>query len=173
MPEEHFGLQLQPPIGEKRVEELGKWVRREFEAVLSVWTYEGVDVMLRNSLIPYRSHTFEVAGFTVSKIVSKADQALNKWRQNEKKRKQSDPKVSVPAESPILISLSLPKTVSNLHNSDFRFIMPVLSRLFLPPDVQVLSVAAVSKKPKVGATTAQLNSSSPRASTTSSSNQID
>uniref|UniRef100_A0A7N2KLL0 Uncharacterized protein n=1 Tax=Quercus lobata TaxID=97700 RepID=A0A7N2KLL0_QUELO len=44
-----------------------------------------------------------VAGFTVSKIVSKADQALNKWRQNEKKRKQSDPKVSVPAESPILI----------------------------------------------------------------------
>ena len=121
---------LQPPIGEKRVEELGKWVRREFrvcgnswdsssvdiaasglgwlavglkgEAVLGVWTYEGVDVVLRNSLIPYRSHTFEVAGFTVSKIVSKADQALNKRRQNEKKRKQSDPKVSLPAESPIL-----------------------------------------------------------------------
>ena len=121
---------LQPPIGEKRVEELGKWVRREFrvcgnswdsssvdiaasglgwfavglkgEAVLGVWTYEGVDVVLRNSLIPYRSHTFEVAGFTVSKIVSKADQALNKRRQNEKKRKQSDPKVFVPAESPIL-----------------------------------------------------------------------
>ena len=93
---------LQPPIGEKRVEELGKWVRREFEAVLGVWTYEGVDVVLRNSLIPYRSHTFDVAGFTVSKIVSKADQALNKWHQNEKKRKQSDPKVSVPAESPIL-----------------------------------------------------------------------
>ncbi|KAL4611882.1 hypothetical protein ACB092_08G158000 [Castanea dentata] len=130
MPEEHFGLQLQPPIGKKRVEELGKWVRREFrvcgnswdsssvdiaasglgwfaiglkgEAVLGVWTYEGVDVVLRNSLIPYRSHTFEVAGFTVSKIVSKADQALNKQGQNEKKRKQSDPKVSVPAESPIL-----------------------------------------------------------------------
>ncbi|KAK4608004.1 hypothetical protein RGQ29_001719 [Quercus rubra] len=130
MQEEHFGLQLQPPIGEKRVEELGKWVRREFrvcgnswdsssvdiaasglgwfavglkgEAVLGVWTYEGVDVVLRNSLIPYRSHTFEVAGFTVSKIVSKADQALNKRRQNEKKRKQSDPKVSLPAESPIL-----------------------------------------------------------------------
>ena len=121
---------LQPPIGEKRVEELGKWVRREFrvcgnswdsssvdiaasglgwfavglkgEAVLGVWTYEGVDVVVRNSLIPYRSHTFEVAGFTVSKIVSKADQALNKRRQNEKKRKQSDPKVSVPAELPIL-----------------------------------------------------------------------
>ena len=72
------------------------------EAVFGVWTYEGVDVVLRNSLRPYRSHTFEVAGFTVSKIVSKADQTLNKRHQNEKKRKQSDPKVSVPAESPIL-----------------------------------------------------------------------
>ncbi|XP_023923915.1 GTP-binding protein BRASSINAZOLE INSENSITIVE PALE GREEN 2, chloroplastic [Quercus suber] len=122
---------LQPPIGEKRVEELGKWVRKEFvsvtliagdsssvdvaaaglgwlaiglkaEALLGVWTYEGVDVVLRNSLIPYRSHTYEVAGFAVSKIVPKVDQALNKRRQNEKKRKQSDPKVSVPAESIIL-----------------------------------------------------------------------
>ena len=129
---------LQPPIGEKRVEELGKWVRREFrvcsnswdsssmdiaasglgwfavglkgEAVLGVWTYKGVDVALRNSLIPYRSHTFEVAGFTISKMVSKADQALNKQRQNEKKRKQSNPKVSVPAESPIL-------TVSAVSNA--------------------------------------------------------
>ena len=72
------------------------------EAVLSVWTYKGVDVALRNSLIPYRSHTFEVTRFTVSKIVSKADQALNKQRQNEKKRKQSTPKVYIPAKSPIL-----------------------------------------------------------------------
>ena len=72
------------------------------EAVLGVWTYEGVDVVRCNSLIPYRSHTFEVAGFAVSKIVPMADQALNKRHQNEKKRKQSDPKVSVPAESPIL-----------------------------------------------------------------------
>ena len=72
------------------------------EAVLGVWTYKGVDVALRNSLIPYRSHTFEVAGFTVSKIISKADQALNKQRQNEKKRKQSNPKVYIPVESPIL-----------------------------------------------------------------------
>lgn len=114
---------LQPPLGEKRVEELGKWVRREFrvcgnswdsssvdiaasglgwfavglkgEAVLGVWTYEGVDVILRNSLIPYKSHNFEVAGFTVSKIVSNADQALNKQRQDVKKRKQSNLKVSV------------------------------------------------------------------------------
>ncbi|KAK9274255.1 hypothetical protein L1049_019069 [Liquidambar formosana] len=92
MLEDHFGHQLQPPTGEQRIEELGKWVRREFricgnswdsssvdvaaaglgwfavglkgEAVLGVWTYDGVDVTLRNSLIPYRSQIFEVAGFT-------------------------------------------------------------------------------------------------------------
>ncbi|CAN1215733.1 GTP-binding protein BRASSINAZOLE INSENSITIVE PALE GREEN 2, chloroplastic [Linum perenne] len=116
MLEEHFGRQLQPPIGEKRVEELGKWVRHEFrvsgncwdsscvdiaagglgwfgiglkgDAVLGVWTYEGVDVVLRNSLIPYRAEMFEVAGFTVSKIVSKADQALNRPKSNKSERKK-------------------------------------------------------------------------------------
>uniref|UniRef100_A0A5B6YN14 Putative nitric oxide synthase n=1 Tax=Davidia involucrata TaxID=16924 RepID=A0A5B6YN14_DAVIN len=128
MLEDHFGRQLQPPIGEKRVKELGKWVRKEFricgnswdlssvdiaaaglgwfaiglkgEAVLGVWTYDGVDVILRNSLIPHRSQIFEVAGFTFSKIVSKADQALNKSHcQSEKKRKQSDSKAEVSAAS--------------------------------------------------------------------------
>ncbi|KAK7258073.1 hypothetical protein RIF29_32492 [Crotalaria pallida] len=111
--QDHFGHQLQPPIGEKRVKELGNWVRREFpvsgnswesssvdiaaaglgwfaiglkgDAVLGVWTYEGVDVVLRSSLIPHRSHTFEVAGFTVSKIVSKSDQTLNKSHQKKAK----------------------------------------------------------------------------------------
>ncbi|GAB2227085.1 hypothetical protein Drorol1_Dr00008889 [Drosera rotundifolia] len=105
---------FQPPIGDKRVEELGKWVRREFhvtgnswesssvdiaaaglgwfaialkgEAVLGVWTYEGIEVVRRNALLPNMSRYFEEAGFTVSKIVSQADQALNKSsRQAEKK----------------------------------------------------------------------------------------
>lgn len=109
---------FQPPIGENRVKELGQWVRKEFhingnswdsssvdiaaaglgwfsvglkgEAVLSVWTYDGIDVVLRNSLLPNRSYNFEVSGFTVSKIVSKADKASNKsQRQVEKKRKQN------------------------------------------------------------------------------------
>ncbi|WVZ01174.1 hypothetical protein V8G54_027243 [Vigna mungo] len=122
-----------PPIGEKRVQELGSWVRTEFhvsgnswesssvdiaasglgwfaiglkgDAVLGVWTYEGVDVVLRNSLIPYRSHTFEVAGFTVSKIVSQSDQTLNKSKeQNDKKPKGiNNSKVSNQfIESPLL-----------------------------------------------------------------------
>ncbi|KAJ1383052.1 P-loop containing nucleoside triphosphate hydrolase [Sesbania bispinosa] len=115
--QDHFGRQLQPPIGEKRVQELGNWARREFhvsgnswdsssvdiaaaglgwfaiglkgDAVLGVWTYEGVDVVLRNSLIPYRSYTFEVAGFTVSKIVSQSDKALNKSHQRNDKKMHS------------------------------------------------------------------------------------
>ncbi|GAB2286997.1 hypothetical protein Dimus_021383 [Dionaea muscipula] len=117
--EDHFGRQLQPPIGEKRVEELGKWVRKEFrvsgnswdsscvdiagaglgwfgiglkgEAVVGIWTYDGVEVVLRNSLLPYMSRYFEDAGFTVSKIVSQADEASNKSRrQAERKKKLSD-----------------------------------------------------------------------------------
>lgn len=106
MLEGHFGCQLQPPNGKSRVEELGNWVRKEFrvsgnswysssvdvaaaglgwfaiglkgEALLGVWTYDGVDVIIRNALIPQRSNNFEVAGFTVSKIVSNADRTLNK-----------------------------------------------------------------------------------------------
>ncbi|KAK7264109.1 hypothetical protein RJT34_31713 [Clitoria ternatea] len=132
--QDHFGRQLQPPIGEKRVQELGNWVRREFhvtgnswdsssvdiaaaglgwfgiglkgDAVLGVWIYEGVDVVLRNSLIPSRSLTFEVAGFTVSKIVSQSDQALNKSRHgNDKKPKAIDSKgASSVVESSLLTS---------------------------------------------------------------------
>ncbi|XAR62411.1 Nitric-oxide synthase (NADPH dependent) [Bertholletia excelsa] len=126
MQEDHFGRQLQPPIGEKRTEELGKWIKREFlvsgnswdsssvdiataglgwfavglkgEAFLGVWTYDGIDVSLRNALIPHRAQNFEVAGFTVSKIVSKADQASNKLHhQCGKKPKQSHPKAEASA----------------------------------------------------------------------------
>lgn len=115
---------VQPPIGKERVQELGNWARREFrvsgnswdsssvdiaaaglgwfaiglkgDAVLGVWTYEGVDVVLRNSLIPYRSHTFEDTGFTVSKIVSHSDRAMNKSHQrNEKKAKAIESEVVV------------------------------------------------------------------------------
>jgi len=76
------------------------------EAVVSAWTYEGVDVVQRNSLIPYRSNTFEVTGFTVSKIVSQSDRASNKPRQqSDKKAKRIDSKsLSSSVESPLLAS---------------------------------------------------------------------
>ncbi|XWS31610.1 hypothetical protein CRYUN_Cryun23aG0091000 [Craigia yunnanensis] len=121
--EDHFSRQLQPQIGEERVEELGSWVRKEFqvsgnrwdsssvdiaaagigwfaiglkgEAVLGVWTYDGVEVVLRNALIPHRAQLFEEAGFSVAKIVSNADQTLKKSRkQSEKNKKKSDEAVA-------------------------------------------------------------------------------
>lgn len=82
---------FQPPIGKDRVEELGKWVRKQYpiscirwelscvdiaaaglgwfaiglqgEARLGAWTYDGVDVVVRNALIPQRPHNYEVAGY--------------------------------------------------------------------------------------------------------------
>lgn len=48
------------------------------EAVLGVWTYDGIDVVQRNSLISRRAAIFEEAGFTDSKIVSQADSAASK-----------------------------------------------------------------------------------------------
>ncbi|MBA0715235.1 hypothetical protein Golax_014145 [Gossypium laxum] len=124
--EDHIGHQLQPPIGEQREGQLGSWVRNEFhisgnswesssvdiaaagvgwfaiglkgEAVLGVWTYEGVGVVLRNALLPHRAQLFEEAGFTVSKIVSKADQTLNKSQKQIEKKKRSDQKTAIAAE---------------------------------------------------------------------------
>ncbi|XP_060670785.1 uncharacterized protein LOC132800639 [Ziziphus jujuba] len=90
-----------------RVKELGQWVRKEFSMFVGIagisscvditafglgWfavglkrrrsfspfsIYEAIGVVLLNSLIPDRSQIFYVAGFTVSKIVSKADKASN------------------------------------------------------------------------------------------------
>nr|XP_010925012.1 GTP-binding protein BRASSINAZOLE INSENSITIVE PALE GREEN 2, chloroplastic [Elaeis guineensis] len=121
MIEDHFGRQLQPPIGDKRASELGKWVRKEFnvkgnswdassvdiaaaglgwfgiglkgEAVLGVWTYDGIDVVSRDSLISKRALIFEEAGFTVSKIVSLADSAQNKLKHNKAEKKKHANKV--------------------------------------------------------------------------------
>lgn len=133
MIEEHFGRQLQPPIGEERIEKLGKWVKKEFcvsgnwwdssstdiaasgvgwfaiglrgDARLGVWTYDGVEVIVRNALLPQRSHIFEEAGFTVSKVVSKADQTYNKQSKNVKKKRKAggsknlDPQLSAAADA--------------------------------------------------------------------------
>ncbi|CAL5088636.1 unnamed protein product [Urochloa decumbens] len=122
MIKEHFGLQLQPPIGQERVKELGKWVRKQFkvsgsswdtnskdiaiaglgwfgiglkgEAVLGLWTYDGVDVLSRISLVHERASIFEEAGFTVSQIVSQADSMTNKLKGPKKTNKKKGSKAS-------------------------------------------------------------------------------
>uniref|UniRef100_A0ACD5XKS0 Uncharacterized protein n=1 Tax=Avena sativa TaxID=4498 RepID=A0ACD5XKS0_AVESA len=122
MMNDHFGLQLQPPIGQKRVSELGKWVRKQFkvcgdswdkntmdiaisglgwygislkgEAVLGLWTYDGVDVVPRSSLVHERASIFEEAGFSVSKIVSQADSMTNKLKGSKKTNKKKESKAN-------------------------------------------------------------------------------
>lgn len=109
---------MQPPIGKDRVKELGKWVRKEFkvcgnswdsncvdiavsglgwfgislrgEAVLGLWTYDGVEVLSRSSLIHTRAAVFEEPGFSVSKIVSQADRASDKIKRVNKSGKKFD-----------------------------------------------------------------------------------
>ncbi|CAN6224242.1 unnamed protein product [Urochloa humidicola] len=123
MIKDHFGLQLQPPIGQKRVKDLGKWVRKQFkvsgdswdtnskdiaiaglgwfgiglkgEAVLGLWTYDGVDVVSRSSLVHERASIFEEAGFTVSQIVSQADSMTNKLKGTKKTNKKKESKASI------------------------------------------------------------------------------
>ncbi|KAF0913222.1 hypothetical protein E2562_020383 [Oryza meyeriana var. granulata] len=122
MVKDHFGLQLQPPIGQQRVNELGKWVRKQFkvsgnswdvnsrdiaiaglgwfgiglkgEAVLGLWTYDGIDVVSRTSLVHERASIFEEAGFTVSKVVSEADSMANRLKNPKKTNKKKDNKAN-------------------------------------------------------------------------------
>ncbi|KAL6655902.1 hypothetical protein ACP70R_006728 [Stipagrostis hirtigluma subsp. patula] len=128
MIKEHFGLQLQPPIGQERVNELGKWVRKQFkvsgnswdanstdiaiaglgwfgiglkgDAVLGLWTYDGVDVISRSSLIHERASIFEEAGFTVSKIVSQADSMTNKLKSTKRTNKKESRASFSPSRMP-------------------------------------------------------------------------
>lgn len=128
MMKDHFGLQLQPPIGQKRVSELGKWVRKQFkvsgnswdsnsmdiaisglgwygiglkgESVLGLWTYDGVDVVPRSSLVHERASIFEEPGFSVSKIVSQADSMTNKVKSSKKANKKESKASSCPAAAP-------------------------------------------------------------------------
>jgi hypothetical protein len=60
------------------------------EAVLGLWTYDGVDVISRSSLVHDRASIFEEAGFTVSKIVSQADSRANKLKSPMRKKKKKE-----------------------------------------------------------------------------------
>ena len=64
------------------------------EAVLGLWTYDGVDVVSRSSLVHERASIFEEAGFTVSQIVSQADSMTNKLKGTKKTNKKKENKMS-------------------------------------------------------------------------------
>lgn len=72
------------------------------EAVLGVWTYDGVEVLSRSSLIHTRAAVFEEPGFSVSKIVSQADRASDKIKQVKKSGKKFDDGKAVKSSDPIV-----------------------------------------------------------------------
>ncbi|KAJ6741742.1 GTP-BINDING PROTEIN BRASSINAZOLE INSENSITIVE PALE GREEN 2 CHLOROPLASTIC [Salix viminalis] len=96
----HIGVRLQPPTGEDRASELGKWEEREIrvsgtswdansidisiaglgwfsvglkgEATLTLWTFDGIEITLREPLVLDRAPFLERPGFLLPKAISDA-----------------------------------------------------------------------------------------------------
>ncbi|KAL5724702.1 GTP-binding protein BRASSINAZOLE INSENSITIVE PALE GREEN 2 [Ranunculus cassubicifolius] len=110
----HAGTRLQPPVGEDRIEELGKWEQVEHkvsgiswdvnavdiavaglgwlsiglkgEATLGLWTYDGIQVTLREPLVLDRATFLERPGFLLPKAVSEALGKQSKEDAEKRKR---------------------------------------------------------------------------------------
>ncbi|OVA02839.1 GTP binding domain [Macleaya cordata] len=96
----HAGVRLQPPVSAERVSELGTWEQRELkvsgvswdvnsidiaaaglgwfslglkgEANVTLWTYQGVEITLREPLVLDRAPFLEKPGFLLPKAISDA-----------------------------------------------------------------------------------------------------
>ncbi|ESQ44353.1 hypothetical protein EUTSA_v10005825mg [Eutrema salsugineum] len=115
----HSGLRLQPPIGENRASELGQWEEKEIqvtgsswevksidvavaglgwfslglkgEATLALWTYQGIDVTLREPLVIDRAPFLERPGFWLPKAITEAlGTYSSKLDDARRKKKQQD-----------------------------------------------------------------------------------
>ncbi|OMO86169.1 hypothetical protein COLO4_21284 [Corchorus olitorius] len=113
----HVGVRLQPPIGEERASELGKWEKKELkvsgsswdvksidiaaaglgwfslglkgEATLALWTYDGVEITLREPLVLDRAPFLERPGFWLPKLISDAIGNQNKVKAQKRKEEES------------------------------------------------------------------------------------
>ncbi|KAK6941754.1 GTP binding domain [Dillenia turbinata] len=114
----HVGVRLQPPIGEDRVSELGRWEAREFkvtgtswdtnsidiaaagfgwlslglkgEATLSLWTYDGIEITLREPLVLDRAPFLERPGFLLPKAISDAIGNQSKLKAQTRRRNEEE-----------------------------------------------------------------------------------
>ncbi|KAJ4896055.1 P-loop containing nucleoside triphosphate hydrolases superfamily protein [Raphanus sativus] len=118
----HSGLRLQPPIGEERASELGNWEEKEIqvtgsswevksidvavaglgwfslglkgEATLALWTYQGIDVTLREPLVIDRAPFLERPGFWLPKAITEAlgtySSKLDDARRRKKQQDSTD-----------------------------------------------------------------------------------
>ncbi|KAJ9130184.1 hypothetical protein P3X46_034942 [Hevea brasiliensis] len=109
----HVGVRLQPPVGKERATELGKWEGREIkvagaswdvnsidiavaglgwfslglkgEATATLWTYDGIEITLREPLVLDRAQFLERPGFWLPKAIS--DAIGNQSKLESQKRK--------------------------------------------------------------------------------------
>ncbi|MED6198434.1 GTP-binding protein BRASSINAZOLE INSENSITIVE PALE GREEN 2, chloroplastic [Stylosanthes scabra] len=110
----HVGVRLQPPIGKERAGELGTWREREIkvsgtswevnsidiaiaglgwysvclkgEATIKVWTFDGVEVTLREPLVLDRARSIEKPGFWLPRAISDAIGNQNKLEAQRRKK---------------------------------------------------------------------------------------
>ncbi|KAF6148656.1 hypothetical protein GIB67_042615 [Kingdonia uniflora] len=112
----HAGIRLQPPAGEDRVSELGEWDQKQLkvsgiswdvnsidiaaaglgwfslglkgEATVTLWTYEGIEIVLREPLVLDRAPFLERPGFLLPKSISEAIGSQSKLEAENKKKKK-------------------------------------------------------------------------------------
>ncbi|KAK7244489.1 hypothetical protein RIF29_39312 [Crotalaria pallida] len=114
----HVGVRLQPPIGNDRASELGTWQESEVEvsgsswdinsidiaiaglgwfslglkgeATLKLWTYDGVEVTMREPLVLDRAPFIEKPGFWLPKAISEAIGNQTKLEVQRRKKLEDD-----------------------------------------------------------------------------------
>ncbi|XP_068637234.1 GTP-binding protein BRASSINAZOLE INSENSITIVE PALE GREEN 2, chloroplastic [Aristolochia californica] len=116
----HAGIRLQPPVGEDRVSVLGEWKQKEFdvsgiswdvnstdiavaglgwfsfglkgEAKITLWTYDGVQVTVREPLALDRAGFLERPGFLLPKAISDyiGNQSALETKKNKLKFEETD-----------------------------------------------------------------------------------
>lgn len=114
----HVGVRLQPPVRVDRVSEIGKWEEQEIkvsgaswdvnsidiavaglgwfslglkgEATLALWTYDGIEVILREPLVLDRAPFLERPGFWLPKAISDAIGNQSKLEAEARKRDQEE-----------------------------------------------------------------------------------
>ncbi|GAU17931.1 hypothetical protein TSUD_330550 [Trifolium subterraneum] len=125
----HVGVRLQPPIGNDRGAELGTWKEREVkvsgtswdvncmdisiagfgwfslglqgEATMKLWTYDGVEITLREPLVLDRAPSPEKPGFWLPKAISEAIGNQTKLEAQRKKKLEDEDTELVGAGSEI------------------------------------------------------------------------
>ncbi|GAV80778.1 MMR_HSR1 domain-containing protein, partial [Cephalotus follicularis] len=114
----HVGVRLQPPVSQDRASELGKWEEKEIkvsgtswdvnsidiavaglswfslglkgEATLTLWTYDGIEITLREPLVLDRARFLERPGFWLPKAISEAIGNQSKLEVQKTKKLQDE-----------------------------------------------------------------------------------